>query len=101
MWGDSASFALDASVGTLALGTAADHPLFVLVGHLLSKITGDAARAVNVEAALFGALAVAMVYRCSRQLGASRLGAAAGAASLSVSHAFWLHAVLAEVYTAN
>src|SRR5262249_39563723 len=51
--------------------------------------------------ALFGALTVMLVYACARQLGTSRVAAGVGAAALCVSHAFWLHAVITEVYTAN
>jgi hypothetical protein len=42
-----------------------------------------------------------LVYRCGRLLGTSGPAAGAGAAALCVSHAFWLHSVIAEVYTAN
>jgi hypothetical protein len=101
IWGDSAWLAVDAYYGALNMGTAGDHPLFVFIGHLLSRLPFDVARLVNFEAALFGALAVTMVYRCSRQLGTSRAAAGAGAAALCVSHGFWLHSVIAEVYTAN
>jgi hypothetical protein len=101
IWGDSAWLAVDAYYGAFNIGTAGDHPLFVFIGHLLSALPLDVARLVNFEAALFGALAVTMVYRCGRQLGTSRLAAGVGAAALCVSHGFWLHSVIAEVYTAN
>jgi len=103
VWGDSARLTLRVvAKEPLAFGTAGDHPLFVVIGRILvAALPGDPARLVNFEAALFGALAVAVVYRCARQLGTSRLAAAAGAASLAVAHTFWLHAVMAEVYTAN
>jgi len=101
IWGDSASLALQASRGTLHLGTAGDHPLFVLVGHWFAKLPGELAWNINLEAAVFGALAVMLVYRCARRLGCSPLAAGVGAAALAVSHAFWLHSVIAEVYTAN
>jgi hypothetical protein len=100
-WGDSAWLAVDAYYGAFNIGTAGDHPLFVFIGHLLSALPLNVARLVNFEAALFGALAVTMVYRCGRQLGTSRLAAGVGAAALCVSHGFWLHSVIAEVYTAN
>ncbi len=101
IWGDSASLSLNALRLPLHLRTAGDHPLFVLVGHAFSKLPGDLARNVNFEAAVFGALTVMLVYGTGRLLGTSRLAAAVGAAALTVSHAFWLHSVIAEVYTAN
>lgn len=101
IWGDSAALALDAFYGSLHLETASDHPLFVFVGELFTALPGEVARNVNFEAACFGALAVMLVYRFARRLGTSRLAAAVGAAALCVSHTFWLHSVVAEVYTAN
>jgi hypothetical protein len=101
VWGDSAALSLNVFHGHLRLTRASDHPLFVLVGRLFASLPGELARNVNLVSAVFGALTVMLVYRCGRQLGASRLAAGAGAAALSVSHAFWLHAVVAEVYTAN
>ena len=73
IWGDSAWLAVDAYYGAFNIGTAGDHPLFVFIGHLLSGLPLDVARLVNFEAALFGALAVTMVYRCGRQLGKPHL----------------------------
>jgi hypothetical protein len=101
VWGDSAALALDARIGSVGLATAGDHPLFLLVGRVFAKLPGELARNVNLEAAVFGALAVMLVYRCGRVLGATTPAALTGAAALCVSHTFWQHAVVAEVYTAN
>jgi hypothetical protein len=101
IWGDSAALVLASLHGSLQLSGPVDHPLFILVGRYFSLLPGDVARNVNFEASVFGALAVMLVYRCGRVLGTSRLAAATGAAALCVSHAFWLHSVIAEVYTAN
>jgi hypothetical protein len=101
VWGDSAMLSWRAFLGRLRFDTAADHPLFILVGWLFTALPGDVARNVNFVSAVFGALAVMLVYRCGRQLGASRVAAMVGAAALCVSHAFWLHSVIAEVYTLN
>ena len=101
IWGDSAALVLASLHGSLHLSGPVDHPLFILAGRYFSLLPGDVARNVNFEASVFGALAVMLVYRCGRVLGTSRLAAAIGAAALCVSHAFWLHSVIAEVYTAN
>jgi len=101
IWGDSAWLAIDARFGFVQLTTAADHPLFVLVGRMFAKLPGDLARNINLESAVFAALAVALVFRCAMRLGAAPLQATVGAAALAVSHVFWLHAVIAEVYTAH
>ncbi len=101
IWGDSASLALDARIGSVGLATAGDHPLFLLVSRVFAMLPGELARNINLEAAVFGALAVMLVYLSGRALGATPPAALAGAAALCVSHAFWLHSVIAEVYTAN
>ena len=101
IWGDSASLSMNARLATARLRTAGDHPLFMLVGRGFARLPGDLARNINFEAAVFGALTVMLVYRGGRLLGTSRIAAGIGAAALAVSHAFWLHAVIAEVYTAN
>jgi len=101
VWGDSATLAIDALQRSITFGTAGDHPLFVLAASVLAALPGDVAHNVNFTSAVFGALAVMLVFRCGRLLGASRLASATGAAALAVSHAFWLHSVIAEVYTAN
>ena len=101
-WGDSASFSLEALRGSLQWGgTAGEHPLFLFVGWMFSALPGEVARNINFEAAVFGALTVMLVYRAGRLLGTSRLAACVGAAALCVSHAFWLHSVIAEVYSSN
>jgi Protein of unknown function (DUF2723) len=101
IWGDSAELSVRAFDRWFEFGTAADHPLYVFVGAVFASLPGDVARNVNFAAAFFGALTVMLVYRCGRLLGASRLAACVGAAALCVSHAFWLHSVIAEVYSAN
>ena len=100
-WGDSAWLSVGVFTRSLQMGTAGDHPLFLLVGRLFSALPGDLARNINFEAAVFGALTVMLIYRFARRLGCSTWAAAIGAAALCVSHAFWLHSVIAEVYTAN
>src|SRR6185369_12890349 len=80
IWSDSAAYAREVLVGPLQFGTAADHPLFIVIGQLLRPLPFELAWLLNLESALFGALAVAMVYRCARQMGTSRIAAAIGAA---------------------
>ena len=69
IWGDSAWLVLNILRGSLHFGTASDHPLFELVGRAFAKLPGDPSRNINLEAAVFGALTVMLVYRCARQLG--------------------------------
>ena len=85
VWGDSASLGVEAVGRSLTFGTAGDHPFFVLAASLLAALPGDVARHVNLASAVFGALAVMLVYRCGRLLGASRLASATGAAAARTS----------------
>ncbi len=84
------------------------HPFYITIGHLFTKIpVGDVAYRMNLVSAVFGSLALVMVFLLlkllfSRQHGVSenkKLLAALGATlSLMVSRTFWLHSVTAEVY---
>jgi hypothetical protein len=101
LWGDSAWLTLSAVLGITEVGRAADHPLYIVLGALFTALPGEPPRNLAWQSAVFGALGVALVFRIGLQLGASRMAAAVGAAALCVSHGFWLHAVMPEVYTAN
>src|SRR5713226_4860807 len=86
IWGDSAMLSVDALSRSVSLGTAGDHPLFVLVASGFAALPGDVARNVNFAAAFFGALTVMLVYRCGRLLGASRRPPRARRHSVSRTH---------------
>jgi len=101
VWGDSAWLTLYALRGPITFGTAGDHPFYLIVGRLFLLLPGDPARNLALESAVFGAVGAALAYRCGRQLGARPPAAALGAAALTVSHSFWQHAVIPEVYTVN
>lgn len=101
VWGDSASLALQVYDGQLYFGTAGDHPLFVLLGLALARLPGEVARHLNLLSGVCGAAAVAVVFLATLRLTGSGLAGAAAGAALGFSHAFWLHAVIAEVYTLN
>jgi hypothetical protein len=99
LWGDDGHFQLQAIRGTLQ-ASAGGHPLWVAVAHLFTRIpVGELAFRVNLVSALFGAVAVGLLYLCARAAGISRLAAVAAALAFAVSHTFWAHAVRAEVYT--
>ena len=100
IWGDSASFALN--VKEMKLTVSADsHPLFIILGHLFSYLPFELAYTLNLLSAVTASLAVLMVYLVVLEIIGSTLSAVIGAVSLCVSHAFWLHAVIAEVYDLN
>ncbi len=84
------------------LGVAAwDHPLYVMLGHILvrSLPIAHAPWLVNFISAIFGAGAIVLFFmlctRHTRSLSAALLASLA----LALSHTFWWHAVTPEVYT--
>jgi hypothetical protein len=99
IWGDSASLAVQVHEQEFFFGTAGDHPLFVFLGLAFARLPGELARNLNLLSAVCAALAVAVVFLVGQALGSSVLSGAVAAAALAFSHAFWLHAVITEVYT--
>ncbi len=100
IWGDSADFAL--KVHSFLLDPAADgHPLYVLLGRVFSWLPGELGVNLNFMSAFFAALAVTLVYLITKMLTGKNIPAAIAAVALSLSHAFWFHATITEVYTLN
>lgn len=84
------------------VGVAAwDHPLYIILGHLLVRAfpLGDPLWLVNLISALFGAASVALVYLLCYRFTDSFLASCYAAFSLAVSHTFWWHSSTPEVYT--
>lgn len=100
IWGDSADFAL--KVYDLFLDPAADgHPLYVLSGRVFSWLPGELGVNLNFMSTFFAALAVTLVYLIVRMMTNSNIPAAIAAIAFTLSHAFWLHSAITEVYTIN
>ena len=82
------------------LGLALAHPLYHLVGMAVKQIPfGDFAYRVNLISAVSGAIAAANLFLLIRLWLGTNWPAIIGAVILAVSHTFWQHAVIAEVYT--
>lgn len=84
------------------LGVAAwDHPLYVIIGHLLvqSLPAADPLWLVNFLSALFAAGSVVLFFRWCLNHTNAFAGALFATLSLALSHTFWWHAVTPEVYT--
>ncbi len=84
------------------LGVAAwDHPLYVIIGHLLVQSLPmlHALWLVNFVSAFFAAATLALFFLwCQRHAG-SWLAALFAALALGLSHTFWWHAATPEVYS--
>lgn len=84
------------------VGVAAwDHPLYIVVGHLLVRALpqADPLWVVNLLSAVFGAATIALVFLLSHRLTDSIFASCFCALSLAVSHTFWWHSSTPEVYT--
>ena len=81
--------------------SADSHPLFIILGHLFSYLPFEPAYSLNLLSAVTASLTVLVVYFVVIEITGSMISAVIGAVSLCVSHAFWLHAVIAEVYDLN
>ena len=76
------------------------YPLYVLVSHLFGYLPwGTLAFRINLMSAVFGAIAVSLVFLILRRLGCRPIGAAAVALALALGRVFWSTTVVAEVYS--
>lgn len=83
-----------------ALGLALSHPLYHLVGIAAKQIPfGDFAYRVNLISAISGAIAVANLFLLIRLWLGTNWPAIIGAIVFALSHTFWQHTAIAEVYT--
>ena len=106
--GDSGEFQFSAWLGGFAHPTG--YPLYLLLGWLWSHLLPlhDPAWRMNAFSALWGGIAVGLVYllalRMLAQLAAdrwNRLPALFAALTFAVTPTFWSQATIAEVYTLN
>jgi hypothetical protein len=81
--------------------TAWDHPLYIVIGHLLVKAfpSLNSIWLVNIISAVFGAASVALVFRLCYRYTGSLIASGYAAFALAVSHTFWWHSSTPEVYT--
>lgn len=84
------------------VGVAAwDHPLYIILGHVLVKTFSsiDSLWLVNFISALFGAASVALVFHFCYRYTQSLIASCYASLSLAVSHTFWWNSSTPEVYT--
>jgi hypothetical protein len=84
------------------VGVAAwDHPLYIVLGHLLVRAFPfiDSLWLINLISAIFGATSVALLFLISYRFTDSLLASGYASFSLAVSHTFWWHSSTPEVYT--
>lgn len=101
LWQDSAMFQFRVWHADLRgdLGLPLAHPLYILLARALCLLPiGDFAWRVNLFSAMCGAATVALAMNLLLAWTGRRVAAAAGTIALGVSHTFWTHSVIAEVY---
>jgi len=81
--------------------TAWDHPLYIVIGHLLVRAipSVNPLWLVNLISAIFGAASIALIFHLSYRFTNSLLASSYTASALAVSHTFWWHSSTPEVYT--
>lgn len=86
----------------LGIPNPTGYPLYIMLAKLFTYLPfGDVGYRVNLASAVFGAIAVFLLYLLLHRL-TGRVVPAAGAALLfGVSRTFWSQAVITEVYTLN
>lgn len=102
LWQDSATFQYRVHYFQLRsnLGLALAHPLYILLAKAFTLFPfGNAAFRVNLFSAVCAAISLGLVVDLLLSLTRSRITAVAGTMLLAVSHTFWRHAVIAEVYS--
>ncbi|MFQ5430723.1 MAG: protein O-mannosyl-transferase family [Phycisphaerae bacterium] len=102
LWQDSATFQFRVRRFELysELGLALAHPLYVLLARAFALLSwGDFAHRVNLFSVVCAAAALALTADLLWKLTRCRLAAVLGVLMLGLSHTFWRHAVIAEVYS--
>jgi Protein O-mannosyl-transferase TMEM260-like len=113
LFGDSAEFQMASWLGGFAHPTG--YPLYLLLGNIWTHLlqAGDPAWRMNLLSALFGSLAVGLVYLLALRItalslrpgewspAAARLAALFAALTFAAMPTFWSQAIITEVYTLN
>ena len=102
LWQDGATFQGRVFYGDYSgeLGLALAHPLYIFLAKIFSHLPlGNFAHRVNLFSAFCGAATLAVAFDLFFSLSRSRWAAGCATIMLAVSHTFWTHSVIAEVYT--
>ncbi len=101
LWQDSGMFQYRVRYGDVPgiQGLPLAHPLYILLARAFAYIPlGSFAYRVNLFSVVCAAVALGVAADLLWSLTRNRVAVACGALTLAVSHTFWMHAVIAEVY---
>jgi hypothetical protein len=78
------------------------YPTYTMLAHFFTYLPfGDPAYRVNLASAVFGAVAVFLLFFAGLRLSGRIWAAAIGSLAFAVGNTFWSQAIIAEVYTLN
>ncbi|HKY34259.1 MAG TPA: DUF2723 domain-containing protein [Candidatus Polarisedimenticolia bacterium] len=101
LWGDPGKLQRAAWLLDLQL-LETSHPVWVALMHPIVHLPGaEPAWLGNAGSALLSSLALWPAFRIMRRLGATSTASVTACLALAVSHTYWLHAVVTEVYALN
>ena len=93
---------LQMQVCVLGITHPTGYPTYLMLSHLFTYLPfGDLAYRVNLASAVYGALAVAVVYWAGYLVSRRVAAAAVGALAFGFGGTLWSQAVITEVYTLN
>jgi Protein of unknown function (DUF2723) len=93
---------LQMQVAVLGISHPTGYPTYLMLTHPFTYLpVGDVAYRVNLASAVYGALAVAVVYWAGYLLSRRVAAAAVGALAFGFGGTLWSQAVITEVYTLN
>jgi tetratricopeptide (TPR) repeat protein len=93
---------LIAAAHTLGIPYPPGYPLFVLLGHLFSKIpVNSIAWRINFMSAFFGSLTILLFYLSLLKIGVKKEASLCASFFLAFSFSFWYYNLITEVFSLN
>jgi hypothetical protein len=99
LWSDSAKLALAVNQRQFAATGFGAHPMHTVIGYLFSLLPFSLAYSQNLMSAFFASGTVYMVYLIIRLETGEIAPAILASTALTVSHLFWMYAVINETYS--
>ena len=99
LWSDSSKLALEVHHRDIYDFSHGYHPLHTVIGIVFSSLPFELAVTQHILSAFFAAAAIMMLFLFLKEAGHRDMPSLCGALALSVSHSFWLYAVITETYS--
>ncbi|GAK49589.1 hypothetical protein U14_00812 [Candidatus Moduliflexus flocculans] len=99
LWSDSSKLALEVKHRDIYDFSHGYHPLHTVIGIIFSYLPYELAVTQHILSSFFAAAAIVILFLFLKEAGFHNLPSIGGALILSVSHSFWLYAVITETYS--